>query len=78
MSLDHQEVYLTLESPDIRETNDLGHWCQIRDVQNLLKSFQILGCFEWESNKDLISILLCFDQLILEIMSFEDNVILLP
>ena len=53
------------------------HWIQIEDVQNLLKSFRIIHCFNWEGDKDFISLYFCFDHLILGVISLEDKVSLL-
>ena len=50
MSLDHQVVDLALKSPNITETNGLWALMSEGDVQRLLKSFQILRCFDWESD----------------------------
>ena len=50
MSLDHQDVDLALKSPNMTETNGLWALMSEGDVQRLLKSFQILRCFDWESD----------------------------
>ena len=34
-----------------------GSWCLTEDVQSLLKNFQILCYFDWESDKDLLNVL---------------------
>ena len=54
MSLDHQEVDLSLKSPNMTKTDGLRALMSDRRCTKCFKNFRILRCFDWESEKDLI------------------------
>ena len=78
MPLDHQEVDLTLKSPNMTDTDGLRLLMSDKRCSNFVKKLSnssLFGLGEWQ-RLDIITF--CFDHLILRVMPLEDKLNSLP
>ena len=69
---------LVLKKPNMTKSDGLRSLMSEKRSSKFVKNFRILRCFDWESNRDLISLFFYFDHLVLGVMPLEDKVSLLP